>query len=162
MARGCSFFLPVLSRATSHWPQLCSCAARVQGMARGCEGRQYFPSFSLGSGWGGMGGSLLFQDKVTPTQAIPLLSIFRSGFQGPECCLSPSVTVRTIVWKRKQGSGVHRPAEGHLKKGLPLSHPFNNLSELELSSSLGWQCFLESLAGRDSLLGAPTSPPARI
>lgn len=83
---GLPLFPACSSQATSNQlqpqPQLCSGEASVQGMARGCEGRQGFLFFSLGLGVG-YGAVLLSQDKVTPpNRAAPLLGIFRSWVPG--------------------------------------------------------------------------------
>lgn len=151
VARGFSVTPPALPRATRCWPQLCSGAAPVQGMARGFQGTQGVPSFFFRIG-GGVGSSLCSQNKVTPTQATPLLSICRnwaSEARNPVClppvnhgryhCLGEKTRVFFL-------GGGHWLSE-HPNKGLPLIQLFNHLPELEWSSNLGRQCFLERLSG---------------
>lgn len=125
-----------------------SCAGngkKLQGKA-GCS------FFLFRTDWGGVGSSLCSQDKVTPTQATPLLRILRSWAseaRNPVClppvshgryhCLGKKT--RVFFW-----GGGHRLSE-HPNKELPLIQPFNHLPEVELSSNFGPQCFLERLSG---------------
>lgn len=94
-----------------------------------------------------MGSSLLSQDKVTPTQAAPLLSP-RNWAPGAQTLFAslPHGGYHCLGEKTRLGGEVHRLWGEHPNKGLPLRGPLNHLPVLELSPNLGEQCFLESLA----------------
>lgn len=92
---------------------------------------------------GGLGNSLLSQDKVTPpsTQATPLLSMCRSWVPGLQTCLPSSFPSQEVPLSGREnriffffwwGEGP-RPSENP-NKGLPPIQPFNHLPELKLSS----------------------------
>lgn len=73
------------------------------GNGKRLRGKAEFSFFLFRIRDGGVGSTLLSQDKVTLTQGTPLLSILETGLQGLKPCLPPSVMVGTIVWERKQG-----------------------------------------------------------
>lgn len=73
------------------------------GNGKRLRGKAEFSFFLFRIRDGGVGSTLLSQDKVTLAQGTPLLSILETGLQGLKPCLPPSVMVGTIVWERKQG-----------------------------------------------------------